>query len=210
MYWERNYTAWERNENENFYDFGGNVFDENPFYRLNHTQSFMPEPDGFKCNKSTVTTRLIRYLEKARNPLEANRDYYYFLVANCYYNMSFYGNAWMMNRFFRSSAESSEPNVEGDRNYHGCHLAKKYYLEALSHAKSDKFRALCLRMAGTCHERGLYYEIDSDYEAKVAFQARGFQFQNPYYQELAKRFPDDYEKLAGNCSYFEQYFRARP
>jgi len=200
QYWANNYTNWERNDLEkHFYDYGGNQFDNNPFYQLKNTATFIPERKPFRLTKTSITKHLIRYLALANNPLEKDRDYYYFLVANCYYNMSWYGNAWMMRRFYRSSADMTDPDVTDDVEYRSCDLAKKYYLEALKNAKTEKFKALCLRMATSCHSRGQRYLFGDDYVKQ----------RNPYDVWLQRDYKEDYDDVMSSCTFFKDYFAAR-
>ncbi|QYJ67428.1 hypothetical protein [Flavobacterium litorale] len=202
-YWIKNYSLWERTDSE------GNVFDENPFYDLKYTPEFIPVRDTIQANKYTVTKQLINYLAKAEDVKEKDRDYYYFLVANCYYNMTWYGNAWMMRRYGWSSVKN-ETVIEDEAEYYGCNLAKHYYKLAYNNAKTDKFKALCLRMAGRCERNWYNYQhrnddnhISSDYTGKFHTTP------NPYYDKLESENRDYYDDLMLSCTYFEDYFKAR-
>ena len=65
----------------------------NPFYTNMYNEHKPTKADTIKYNKESITRTLITYLEKANNPKNKKRDYYYFLVANCYLNMSHHGNS---------------------------------------------------------------------------------------------------------------------
>ncbi|QEE50166.1 hypothetical protein FUA48_11430 [Flavobacterium alkalisoli] len=179
-HWEDNYGFWER---KSFFS-NGNQFDQNPFYTLKYTPEFIPMRDTIKLNKYTVTKQLINYLAKAEDKNEKDRDYYYFLVANCYYNMTNYGNSWMMRRYYQSYAEVR--GLEDDEEYYDCVLAKKYYYKAFEHAKTDKFKALCLRMIANCNK-------NEDDKELLKFATS---------KEM-------YEDLTSNCTRFADYFKAR-
>ncbi|KGO78868.1 hypothetical protein Q763_16425 [Flavobacterium beibuense F44-8] len=179
-YWEDNYGFWER---KSFFN-SGNQFDANPFYTLKYTPEFIPMRDTIKVNKYTVTKQLINYLAKAEDKNEKDRDYYYFLVANCYYNMTDYGNSWMMRRYYKSY-----DNIKGfqdDEEYYDCVLAKKYYHKAFEHAKTDKFKALCLRLIASCNQ-------NKDDKELLEFATS---------KEM-------YDDLTSNCTRFSDYFKAR-
>jgi hypothetical protein len=177
FYWDDYYSPWEKN------GYGGNVFDANPFFDLKYTAEFIAEREDFRLNKASVTEKLMAYLAKANNPNEPNRAYYYFLVANGYYNMTQYGNSWMMRRYFYSNVYdddndfSEETFPEDEEEFRKALLSKKYYLLARQYAKSSPFAALCIRMT-------------KDYEL------------------LKTEFPDDYTVLKEpfGCSYFKDYF----
>ncbi|MDQ5929168.1 MAG: hypothetical protein QG594_946, partial [Bacteroidota bacterium] len=142
-YWEENYNAWEHDRFDDRY-----TFDANPFYDLKYTQNFIAHRDHFLVNKLTVTQYLIKYLNLANNPKTADRDYYYFLVANCYLNMTQKGNSWMLRRFGSTSYNIDHLNDSyiDEVEYFKVNLAQKYYNLAFKTAKTDQFKALCLRM----------------------------------------------------------------
>lgn len=202
-YWNDYYSLWQRK------DIEGNVFDENPFFTLKYTSDFMPEKENFVANKISVTKRLIQYLEKAANPNEKDRDYYYFLTANCYYNMTINGNAWMMRRF-GISANDVEPYPEDQEEFIGGDLAKKYYLLAYSTAKTDKFKSLCLRLAGRCEKNKLDYNYATKYKGDFDFYPEYLLGKNKYYGDLKTKFPDYYDDLmTSGCTVFENYYSSR-
>ena len=119
------------------------IFDGNPFTQMINTPDFETKEKPFNLNKLSVTKKLIEYLDKANNPNEKNRDYYYFLAANCYYNMTKSGNFWMLRRF-GFSYNDIEPLPEDESEFINGHLSKKYYLLAYKYSKSVKFKSLCL------------------------------------------------------------------
>ena len=140
-YWVCYYDClWEREQSD------GLIFDQNPFSQLINTPDFETNEKGFVLNKLSVTEKLIEYLAKANNPNEKNRDYYYFLVANCYYNMTINGNSWMLRRYGISDNDV-EPFPEDHLEFQNSDLSKKYYMLAYKNAKTDKFKALCLMLA---------------------------------------------------------------
>jgi hypothetical protein len=128
------------------------------------------------------------------------------LVGNCYYNMTIYGNAWMMRRY-GISANDVEPFPEDQAEFTNGFLAKKYYQLAFKNAKTEKFKALCLRMTGRCDSFRISNQDWSGYKgdslADVIFE------KNNYYKKLEKQFPDDYDRLIYGCSAFGDYFKSR-
>lgn len=193
-HWETNYGFWERTA----YFESGNQFDQNPFYTIKHTPEFIPAQDAIKINKYTVVKQLMHYLKRVENVNEKDRDYYYFLVANCYFNMTDYGNSWMMRRFYQSS-EDPTGEVEDNDEYYECILAKKYYNLAYTYSKTPKFKALCLRMTGYCESGadGSYW--DEERTSKIDY---------PAYVKLKRDYPE-YSKELSNCTAFSDYFKAR-
>jgi hypothetical protein len=208
-YFDTQYSLWERDGKDSYYS-SGKVFDKNPFYHLKYTPDFIPEKEHFRINKISVTKKLIEYLNRANNPKERDRDYYYFLVANCYYNMSQYGNAWMMRRYSVSSAGNFSIH-EDNQEFNTASLAKFYYGKALENAQTDQFRALCIRMQGRCENYNYDFigENTTNYSSKAEYyEDRRFR-QNRYYQNLKNKYSDEYEDMMSGCESFKAYFKAR-
>lgn len=175
----------------------------NPFYTNMYNEHTPTKADTIHYTKTTITSTLIDYLKKANDPSEKDRDYYYFLAANCYLNMTQYGNSWMMRRYYWTGAESTTGIVD-DNEYFNCTLAKKHYLEAKKVSRNKKFAALCLRMAARCERHKLSHALDyANYSEQKVFQ------QNAYFKALKKEYPDYYDDLISNCESFESYFAAR-
>lgn len=143
-YWQENYNAWERGKYDEYLSF-----DENPFYVIKHTDNFIKQKERYFINKRSITEHLVKYLKLANDVNRKDRDYYYFLIANCYLNMTDMGNSWMMRRFHSYTSydntylnESYIDNFE----YRTRAITQQYYLMAYQVSKSDKFKALCLHM----------------------------------------------------------------
>ncbi|HOY12647.1 MAG TPA: hypothetical protein PLY70_05880 [Saprospiraceae bacterium] len=197
-YLSRYYSMWEDKNN---------VFDKNPFYHLKYTPKFINPKDTILLNKYTITKQLLTYLKKAENTNEIDRDYYYFLVANAYHNMGHEGNVSMMRRI-NTWSRYSFSLIEDEAEFRQSILAKKYYLHAKQHAKTDKFKALCLRMLIRCENYTLGYKF---------FEDEHFQYSNndsplvtnQYYKELHEDYHDFFDDLVSSCDNFESYFNAR-
>lgn len=176
----------------------------NPFYTNLYNEHTPTSADTIHYTKTTITSTLLEYLKKASDSTRSDRDYYYFLVANCYLNMTQYGNSWMMRRYYWTSSERTTGIID-DNEYFNCTLAKKYYLEAKKLAKNKKFAALCLRMAGRCEKYKLNFAFGYG-----SYRERDKLFkQNRYYKELKNQYPQYYDDLISNCESFESYFTAR-
>ncbi|CAM4279167.1 hypothetical protein [Flavobacterium terrigena] len=182
-YWENNYNPWERGLYDGYYSF-----EENPFYDFKYTDVFIEHKEKYIVTKLSVVEHLIKYQKLADNPATKDRDYYYFLLANCYYNMGQNGHSWMMRRVFstywRTSGENYSESFVDENEYRNNTKAIEYYNLAYQHAKTDKFKALCLRMSSY---------VD---------------YTNTYSRKLKTEFPDFYEDLSG-CENLEEYFNAR-
>ncbi|MBE8723671.1 hypothetical protein [Flavobacterium hungaricum] len=182
-YWDDNYNAWERGP----YD-EGYVFDQNPFYDFKHTKSFIPHKEKYLVTKLSVTEHLIKYINLANNVATKDKAYYYFLIANCYYNMSDYGNSWMMRRYSSSTWYGDNNGKESyidEIEYRSKLKAAANYKLAYQNAKTVKFKALCLRM------------MDFAEKEEYTNSAR-----------VKKEFPEFASELSG-CENLENYFKQR-
>lgn len=183
-YWFENYNAWERGNYSEGYSF-----DQNPFYDFKHTETFIEHKEKFIVTKLSVTQHLIKYTNLAYNPKTKDRDYYYFLLANCYYNMSDYGNSWMMRRYSSSSSyygqEFENESYIDEIEYRNKIKALAYYKLAYQNAKTLKFKALCLRM--------MDYAESNNYSTS---------------KRVGAQFPEFSSELSG-CENLANYFKAR-
>ncbi len=189
-------TLWTSNH----YHFA-QYLDANPFYANMFSEHGKTKGDTVRFTKTGITRTLIGYLQKAENPANKERAYYYFLAANCYLNMTQYGNSWMMRRYFWT-ANIHPSQLEDDDEYFHCNLARTYYLKAGEASRNKKFAALCLRMAGRCED----YRINN---VSIGYEPQKPLAENKYYTDLKKGYPDFYEELVSNCESIDRYFKSR-
>jgi hypothetical protein len=125
------------------------------------------------------------------------------LLANAYYNMTYYGNA----RVFYEGDVMNQYGNSIDAFYHpqllNCDKPKKYYQQAFAAATTDEQRAKCVYMTAKC-ERNEYYnntiyagngEFDGEFVAWESFKTLKENYSNTrYYQDVIKE-----------CGYFKTY-----
>lgn len=183
------------------------VFADNPFYKIWGTPSFVQGYRKTGIDRAYIIGNLMDVLNRANNPAEKERDYYYFQAANCYYNMSFFGNAWNMRRRYKSATQF-KTGLADDDEFYGCRTAEKYYALALKHAKTRKFRALCLRMLSQCEKNNSRYITEKEYVAN-GYRAISVYGVRQYDYLLRKNYSEYYGELTSNCNAFRSYFKAR-
>ncbi|MBK9224283.1 MAG: hypothetical protein IPO23_05890 [Flavobacterium sp.] len=101
--------------------------------------------------------------------------------------MTQYGNSWMMRRY-NSTSDFNQGNNESyidEIEYRNGNQAQKYYHLAYKNAKTDKFKALCLRMEDYAKDN-----VSSNFE------------------KLKKAYPNYYNDLS-NCDNLEEFFNSR-
>lgn len=183
--------------------------DANPFYTDFYNEHSKMPADTIRYTKVSLTKTLLHYRALAEDVNNPDRDYYYFLVANCYLNMTYYGNSWIMKRYWWSSSRT-DVEYAGGTDFFCCDYAKQYYLKAKAVSKNKKFAALCLRMAGRCEKYRLQFNLkDDDYYLETSKKWEKVFNSNVYYKQLKKQHPKDYDDLISNCYSFERYFAMR-
>ncbi|MBP6387290.1 MAG: hypothetical protein KA327_11800 [Pseudarcicella sp.] len=184
-YWAMNYNAWESDKFGEMYSF-----EKNPFYDFNYTPNFIKHETEIMVTKLAVIQQLKKYISIANNPKTKDRAYFYSLIANCYYNMSSHGNAWMMRRFESTGYDDSKPIADDsytdENEYRTNVLAQNYYQLAHDNAKTPQFKAYCMRMK--------------------EFSAKGFN--NSSFKETKKMFPQFANELS-SCNSLASLFSAR-
>jgi hypothetical protein len=114
----------------------------------------------------------------------------------------------MMRRYYWTS-DGNRSVVIDYKEFFECNSAKTYYLLALKYAKTEKFKALCLRMIGRCEKNKLDYLADENYSDNYADYQNYLFGKNKYYQDLKANYSKHYEELTSDCNAFEEYFNAR-
>lgn len=184
------------------------IYEENPFYKVRHTPEFTSDYNKKQpISRYYIVDNLIKVLKRANDPNENDRDYYCFLAANCYYNISAYGSAWTMSRRYFSSGQY-ESGYADDGNFFQCETAAHYYAQAYKYAKTEKFKALCLRMMAECekHKRDVTatdWYIQYKYDLKEPPNKYEAQFKKQYKAYVKDLYGE------GNCTAFADYFKAR-
>ena len=177
----------------------------NPFYTNLYNEHRVTIGDTISYTKPEIIQKLINYKNKINSDKEENKAYYCFQVANCYLNMTTYGNSWMMRRYYWSNYPGLMGLVD-DQEYLNCNLAKKYYLEAEKYSRNDKFAALSLRMAGRCEEyKDDYLSFSNNFYDENSTDT---QEENKYFKQLKNKYPDHYEPLISNCLSFTEYYKS--
>lgn len=174
----------------------------NPFYTNFYLEHSKTPMDTIVFTKESITRKLIDLKSEFQTSTGNKKANAAFHIANCYFNMTQYGNSWMMRRYAWSQNFLESPLVD-NYEFFECNLSKKYYLEAFNSAKNDHFKALSLRMAGRCEKYKFafkYRNSDDDEQRKKPI--------NNYYSKLRNQFPEHYEELMSNCESFTIYYNS--
>jgi len=151
-----------------------------------------------KYTRLSFAEKMLEMKNKAvSKPDEAAQNY--FLIANGYYNITYFGNARLFYdnpidfRYYYYS-NSNEGTKEND-----CALALKYYLLARDKSSDKEFKAKCTFMAAKC-EQNLWFQTRK-YEDGVDFKS------GDYYKELVKTYSTTkyFNEIVKECGYFRTF-----
>lgn len=194
---EKSIEVWEKIPEEYWYSDTRSYeyyLEANPFYADFYSSHGKTKGDTISFTKLEIAQELQKRIQKSKLLKGNDKAKVLFDIANCYYNMTQYGNSWMMKRYYWSVNTYNTIYVDNE-DFNRCLNAKKYYLGAKEAANSSEFKALCLRMAGRCESYSMRFDENWDSFDK-----------NKYYQELKKNFPNDQHELLTNCHSFERYY----
>ena len=170
------------------------------------------------CDAKALVTKLytkfsfairMRNLEGELKTNKENKAENYFLLANAYYNLTYFGNSWMIVDFYRSRvADSWSPN------FLDCSKAEDYYLKAMTLSNDKEFQARCVFMAAKCEQNRFYvdkgYLIDdgeyypSDCERNPKIKKENYK---TYFKTLVDRYSKAlfYKEALKECKYFNSF-----
>ncbi len=172
----------------------------NPFYTNFYLEHTKTPVDTIVFTKESITRKLLKLKSDFQSFSGNKKAYAAFHIANCYFNMTQYGNSWMMRRYAWSQSYLECPLVD-NFEYFECILAKKFYMEAYNCAKKDDFKALSLRMAGRCEKYKIAFNFRDSYDDEQPKKPI-----NSYYFKLKNQFPEHYDELMSNCESFTTYY----
>lgn len=178
----------------------------NPFYADFYSGHKPTKADTIRYTKTEFVRELLS-LKAIADEGGADAAYCTFLLASGYFNMTFYGNSWMMVHFWATNAWGWRLTNNGAfadaANYYGCTQAEELYLKAAELANERHFAAMCYRLAGKCNYRKELFKnimVRKDHNDQVP------KFEdNPHYQHLKAAYPEYYDQLIDNCTTFEHF-----
>lgn len=123
----------------------------------------------------------------------------YFLIANGFYNMTYFGNARL---FYENSVDNTVNDYEHKLvPEEDCTLALKYYLLAKENSTDKEFKAKCTFMAAKCEQNAFFMNPPKDY--KGDFKS------GIYFASLKKEYATTkyYSEIIKECGYFKTYLK---
>ena len=125
----------------------------NPFFVNIYVNRSNPA-DSTKYSKKSIVERMIA-LKKETETTPSKRAVNYYYLANAYYNMTYYGNSWLMTEVHKSSNDKPDPKRPNDP-YWNCSHAIPYYEAALKYSDNKELSGIsyfllahCKKLAGS-------------------------------------------------------------
>lgn len=152
--------------------------------------------------KRSLAEKLLHYEELARKETSTEKKAKYkFLLANAYYNMTYFGNSWMAVDYNRNHGGIDQNQSEsryGDNgwytfDFYDCSRAEKLYTEARKLTRNREFAAQCCFMAAKCGQNASYAGLEGDSEK--------------YFEMLERQYSgtEYYQQVIEECGYFRDY-----
>jgi hypothetical protein len=153
----------------------------------------------------------LKYLAETTADKEKSANYYY-LLANGYYNITYYGNSWMVS-CFNTRGELQNFYIEGE-NYdlYDCSTAEQNYLKAAQKTKNKEFEARCYFMAAKCEQNKFYnnersiseYNTKEDYDRLLKIKTENYK---TYFKKLTNNYSDTefFKEALKECKYFNYF-----
>lgn len=189
---------------------GGEATYVDPFFSyLNDWQRFDTSPSEpfTKLTLARALRDLERGLAQAKSKEEKAR--LLFRIATARYNMSFYGNSWMVNVSYRSGGnwEYGRYDNRWQQEYFEPRRVRALFEQAFAASGDPEFRAACLFQVAKCIQRGAVGRAQpiGPWGREVAY-GRWF-YQNPVFPRLQKEFGQTrfYQEALSRCSYLRDF-----
>ena len=185
--------------------------DANPFYAHFYSGHTKTVGDTIRYTKPEFVSEMLR-LKAVASEGGLDEAVCNLLIANGYFNMTYYGNSWMMVRYWATAGweyeiarnNKTQTNFEDITHFYGCTRAKEYYIKAAETASKCSFSALCYRMAGRCDHFQKSLENMLAAEGYWDYEYPEFK-DNTYYNLLKTNFLEYYDRLINDCSSFKDF-----
>lgn len=174
----------------------------NPFADLLFDTHAPTKQDTITYNKLTFAKRMVE-LEKLAKSDKKNAAQHYYTLANGFYNMTYYGNSWLLvHDYWGSTGWSySDKLASSGDDYYDCKKAEEYYLKAQKASKDNEFKARCEFMAAKCEQKRLNI-----------FVGQNKMKESKHFLNLKKNFAPTqfYETAIKECYYFNEFVASAP
>lgn len=161
------------------------------------------EKNKTNYTKLTFSQRMLELDSLAKSDKE-NAFKYYFLMANGFYNITFYGNCWDATSYYRNYDYDQMYDETKDWEFYDCSTAQEYYKKAMGLTTDWEFAAMCVFMMSKCEQNDFYnnlyqmhFKKDGDYLKKKLEYRNNFRLLQDNYNDT-----EFYKDALKECKYF--------
>jgi len=160
----------------------------------------------------SFTNKMLDIADKVSKEKNSNKAAnYYYLLANGYYNITFFGNCWNASSFSR---EFNYPAFfEGSNSaFYDCSRAEENYIKAVKKTNNKEFAAKCYFMAAKCEQNRYYNE---EFSQKYSYYSKSkqdldklkFDKYKTYFKKLVNNYSDTkfFKEALKECKYFNYF-----
>ena len=190
--------------------------DTNPFADLMYDkEEKTPNEKNFITNKIVFAKEMQNQLLLAKTD-KVNTAKHLYKIATGMYNMTYYGHAWLLVQYYRSSVDGYYIAADAsnfEKEYYGCFTALSYFKKAMDASADKNFKARCLFMMAKCSQKQIqkpqYFMFDNNYN-KYDDAIKGYAprfMNNIYFPQLIKDYGNTnfYKEAYKSCSYLSDF-----
>jgi hypothetical protein len=130
----------------------------------------------------------------------------HYQLANGLYQMSYWGNSWLLQTYDWSGSEANWSKKENNwlTEYYGVYHAEENYKKAFELSSDPEFKARCLFMSAKCDQK----QVDMSYEAEEK-NLDDFMLNKNYFPQLVKDYnrTSFYKQAFNTCSYLRDFVK---
>lgn len=164
--------------------------------------------DTVKYTKLKFVQKMMQLEKQLTTAIDNNKKAkIHYQLANGYYQMSYWGNSWLLQAYDWSGSEVgdyAEPiNTEWQKEYYGVHKAEENYKKAFELSADPEFKARCLFMASKCSQK--QFNLDEGNEENIS----KYQKANTYFPQIIRNYKTTafYKQAYNTCSYFSDFVK---
>lgn len=187
----------------------------NPFANLIYDTHAPTKQDIEKYTKLSFTQKMKKLKAQTGSGSNEEKAKTYFQLANALYQMSYWGNSWMLVEYGWSGNDGLQlTHKEGDwqRDYYGVFKAESFYLIAKDFTKDENFKARCMWMAAKCSQKQHPVPTYNEYNDYDLYDKANMQFakdirKNKYFKEFVTAYNKTpfYKEAFNRCVYLKDY-----
>jgi len=194
--------------NPNYWDneYYKNCFGEDPFIPKNWSQK---RNMSYRFSKAEFTDQMLSLMQQTKSKDQEKAVEAWLKLGHGYYNTTYWGNAWMMSVYSRSTyiPEYTEnvPMPEYLKVYFNCDYARNCYLNALKLSNNIEHKALVSFMLHACDMNKTIAEYQMmNYEKRPEV----LKYQTQWLKNF-KQFKKTtiFQEYLSNCSYLNEYMK---